>query len=46
MRFRSKYLDPSFRGTLGTRSGSGSGPGPGSGPVDPDLREVEGEGNW
>jgi hypothetical protein len=39
-RFKREYLDPSLRGTLGTRSGSGSA----SCPADLGLREPEGEG--
>jgi len=39
-RFRSEYLDPSLRGTLGTRSGSGSA----SCSADLGLRELEGDG--
>jgi hypothetical protein len=39
-RFKSGYLDPSFRGALGMRSGSGSGSA--SCPGDLGLREPEG----
>jgi hypothetical protein len=40
-RFKSEHLDPSFRGTLGTRSGSGFGFA--LCPADLGLRELEGE---